>query len=240
MKAKISQRTKMLDFINLFIHPQTPFSEIFAVLLKAMGETIYMVGVSCAIAVLFGLPLGILLCVTKRGKLTPYPALNFLIGGIVNIIRSFPFIILIIVLLPLSRLIVGTSIGVNAAIIPLSIAAIPFIARLFEGAFDEVDKGLIEGTKALGADNLTIIKMMIAESLPSLINAITITIIGVIGYSAMAGAVGAGGIGDLAMRIGYYSYRPDILAYCVVAIIILVQVVQSIGDRVVKYLRRNL
>lgn len=230
----------MLDFINLFIHPQTPFSEIFAVLLKAMGETIYMVGVSCAIAVLFGLPLGILLCVTKRGKLTPYPALNFLIGGIVNIIRSFPFIILIIVLLPLSRLIVGTSIGVNAAIIPLSIAAIPFIARLFEGAFDEVDKGLIEGTKALGADNLTIIKMMIAESLPSLINAITITIIGVIGYSAMAGAVGAGGIGDLAMRIGYYSYRPDILAYCVVAIIILVQVVQSIGDRVVKYLRRNL
>lgn len=229
----------MLDFINLFIHPQTPFSEIFAVLLKAMGETIYMVGVSCAIAVLFGLPLGILLCVTKRGKLTPYPALNFLIGGIVNIIRSFPFIILIIVLLPLSRLIVGTSIGVNAAIIPLSIVAIPFIARLFEGAFDEVDKGLIEGTKALGADNLTIIKMMIAESLPSLINAITITIIGVIGYSAMAGAVGAGGVGDLAMRIGYYSYRPDILAYCVVAIIILVQVVQSIGDRVVKYLRRN-
>lgn len=230
----------MLDFINLFIYPQTPFNEIFAVLLKAMGETIYMVGASCAIAVIFGLPLGILLCITKRGNLTPYPALNFLIGGIVNIIRSFPFIILIIVLLPLSRLIVGTSIGVNAAIIPLSIAAIPFIARLFEGAFDEVDKGLIEASIALGAYNLTIIKIMIAESLPSLINAITITIIGVIGYSAMAGAVGAGGIGDLAMRIGYYSYRPDILAYCVVAIIILVQVVQSIGDRIVKYLRRNL
>lgn len=229
----------MIDFINLFIHPQTPFSEIFAVLLKAMGETIYMVGVSCAIAVLFGLPLGILLCVTKRGNLTPYPLLNFLIGGIVNVIRSFPFIILIIVLLPLSRLIVGTSIGVNAAIIPLSIASIPFIARLFEGAFDEVDKGLIEASIALGADNLTIIKMMIAESLPSLINAITITIIGVIGYSAMAGAVGAGGVGDLAMRIGYYSYRPDILVYCVVAIIILVQVVQSIGDKIVKYLRRN-
>ena len=229
----------MIDFIKLFIHPQTPFSEIFAVLLKAMGETIYMVGVSCAIAVLFGLPLGILLCVTKRGNLTPYPLLNFLIGGIVNVIRSFPFIILIIVLLPLSRLIVGTSIGVNAAIIPLSIAAIPFIARLFEGAFDEVDKGLIEASIALGADNLTIIKMMIAESLPSLINAITITIIGVIGYSAMAGAVGAGGVGDLAMRIGYYSYRPDILAYCVVAIIILVQIVQSLGDRIVKYLRRN-
>ena len=228
----------MLDFLNLFIHPQTPFGEIFSVLLKAMGETLYMVGVSCLIAVIFGLPLGILLCWTKRGNLTPYPLLNFLIGGVVNIVRSFPFIILIIVLLPLSRLIVGTSIGVNAAIIPLSIAAIPFIARLFEGAFDEVDKGLIEATKSMGANNLTIIKTMIAESLPSLVNSIIITIIGVIGYSAMAGAVGAGGVGDLAMRIGYYSYRPDILAYCVVAIILLVQIVQSVGDRIVKYLRR--
>lgn len=228
----------MLDLLNLFIHPPTPFSEIFAVLFKALGETLYMVGASCLIAVIFGLPLGILLCVTKRGNLTPFPLLNIIIGGIVNVIRSFPFIILIIVLLPLSRLIIGTSIGSSAAIIPLSIAAIPFIARLFEGALDEVDKGLIEGTKSLGADNLTIIKMMIAESLPSLVNAVTITIIGVIGYSAMAGAVGAGGMGDLAMRIGYYSYRPDILAYCVVAIILLVQVVQSVGDKIVKYLRR--
>ncbi|MGX2983799.1 methionine ABC transporter permease [Helicobacter sp. 23-1045] len=229
----------MFDFINLFIHPQTPHSEIFALLFKALGETLYMVGASCAIAVLFGLPLGVILCTTKRGNLTPFPWVNFIIGGAVNVIRSFPFIILIIVLLPLSRLIIGTSIGSSAAIIPLSIAAIPFIARLFEGALDEVDKGLIEATTALGASNLTIIKVMILESLPSLVNAVTITIIGVIGYSAMAGAVGAGGVGDLAMRIGYYSYRADILAYCVVAIIILVQVVQSLGDFAVKYLRRN-
>lgn len=228
----------MLDLLNLFIHPQTPFSEIFTVLLKSLGETLYMVGASCLISVVFGLPLGILLCVTKHGNLTPFPLLNIIIGGIVNIIRSFPFIILIIVLLPLSRLIIGTSIGSSAAIIPLSIAAIPFIARLFESALDEVDKGLIESTKSLGADNFTIIKMMIAESMPSLVNAITITIIGVIGYSAMAGAVGAGGMGDLAMRIGYYAYRPDILAYCVVAIIVLVQIIQSIGDNIVKYLRR--
>lgn len=228
----------MFDLVNLFIHPQTSFNEIFTVLLKSLGETIYMVGASCFIAVIFGLPLGILLCITKRGNLTPFPTLNIIIGGIVNIIRSFPFIILIIVLLPLSRLIIGTSIGSSAAIIPLSIAAIPFIARLFEGAFDEVDSGLIESTKSMGASNFTIIKMMIDESLPSLVNAITITIIGVIGYSAMAGAVGAGGMGDLAMRIGYYSYRPDILAYCVVAIILLVQIVQSIGDKIVKYLRR--
>lgn len=228
-----------MEFLNLFIHPQTPHSEIFAVLFNALGETLYMVGASCLIATLFGLPLGILLCITKRGNLTPFPLLNAIIGGVVNVVRSFPFIILIIVLLPLSRLIIGTSIGSSAAIIPLSIAATPFIARLFEGAFDEVDKGLIEATTALGASNLTIIKVMILESLPALINALTITIIGVIGYSAMAGAVGAGGVGDLAMRIGYYSYRADILAYCVVAIILLVQIIQSIGDYIVKYLRRN-
>lgn len=228
-----------MEFFNLFIHPQTPHSEIFAVLFGALGETLYMVGASCLIATLFGLPLGILLCTTKRGNITPFPLLNAIIGGVVNVVRSFPFIILIIVLLPLSRLIIGTSIGSSAAIIPLSIAATPFIARLFEGAFDEVDKGLIEATKSLGASNLTIIKVMILESLPALINALTITIIGVIGYSAMAGAVGAGGVGDLAMRIGYYSYRADILVYCVVAIILLVQIVQSTGDYIVKYLRRN-
>lgn len=229
----------MMEFLNLFISPQTPHSEIFAVLFSALGETLYMVGASCLIATLFGLPLGILLCITKRGNLTPFPLLNAIIGGVVNVVRSFPFIILIIVLLPLSRLIIGTSIGSSAAIIPLSIAATPFIARLFEGAFDEVDKGLIEATTALGASNLTIIKVMILESLPALVNALTITIIGVIGCSAMAGAVGAGGVGDLAMRIGYYSYRADILAYCVVAIILLVQIIQSIGDYIVKYLRRN-
>ncbi|WP_258864940.1 methionine ABC transporter permease [Helicobacter sp. MIT 14-3879] len=198
-----------------------------------------MVGFSCSIAVIFGLPLGIFLCITKRQNLTPSPILNLILGGIVNIIRSFPFIILIIVLLPLSRLIIGTSIGSSAAIIPLSIAAIPFIARLFESAFDEVDKGLIEATKSMGASKFTIIKMMIAESMPSLVNAIIITIIGVIGYSAMAGAVGAGGIGDLAMRIGYYSYRADILIYCVIAIILLVQIIQTIGDLIVKYLRKH-
>lgn len=226
-----------MEFLKSIVYPQTPFSEILGIIFQSLLETLYMVGASCFIAVIFGLPLGILLCITKRGNLTPYPILNIIIGGVVNIIRSFPFIILIILLLPLSRLIIGTSIGSSAAIIPLSIAAIPFIARLFEGAFDEVDKGLIEATKSMGASKLTIIKMMIVESMPSLINAIIITIIGVIGYSAMAGAVGAGGIGDLAMRIGYYSYRIDILFYCVIAIIVLVQIVQSIGDLIVKILR---
>ncbi|MDE6887005.1 MAG: ABC transporter permease subunit [Helicobacteraceae bacterium] len=211
---------------------------IFSKILESLLQTLHMVSISCLLAVIFGLPLGIFLTMTKKKNLTPMPILNVILGGIVNIVRSFPFIILIIVLLPLSKLIVGVSIGSTAAIIPLAIAAIPFIARLFEGAFDEVDNGLIEATKSMGGGNFTIIKMMILESLPSLINAIIITIIGLIGYSAMAGAVGAGGLGDLALRIGYHTYNPDMLAYSVVTIIILVQIVQSSGDIIVKILRK--
>ncbi|MGX2972249.1 methionine ABC transporter permease [Helicobacter sp. T3_23-1059] len=201
-------------------------------------DTIYMVSISTIIAVLFGLPLGVLLCLTKRGRIFACEWLNSIVGSMVNIIRSFPFIILIILLLPLSRLIVGTSIGSSAAIIPLSIAAIPFIARLFEGALDEVDKGLIEATLSLGASKIAVIKMMIAEALPSICNAVVITIIGLIGYSAMGGAVGAGGLGDTAIRLGFQGYQPDILCSTVVVIIILVQCVQGIGDSLVAHLRK--
>lgn len=201
-------------------------------------DTIYMVSISTIIAVLFGLPLGVLLCLTKRGRIFACEWLNSIVGTMVNIIRSFPFIILIILLLPLSRLIVGTSIGSSAAIIPLSIAAIPFIARLFEGALDEVDKGLIEATLSLGASKIAVIKMMIAEALPSICNAVVITIIGLIGYSAMGGAVGAGGLGDTAIRLGFQGYQPDILCSTVVVIIILVQCVQGVGDSLVAHLRK--
>ena len=212
---------------------------IFETIWEHLLETLYMVSVSCTIAVLFGLPLGVFLCITKRNSIMPMPLTNKILGSVVNVVRSFPFIILIILLLPLSRLIVGTSVGSTTAIIPLSISAIPFIARLFEGALDEVDKGLIEATKSMGAKKATIVKMMIFESMPSLINAITITIISLISYSAMAGAVGAGGLGDLAIRIGYQTYRPDILLYSVLTIIVLVQMIQSIGDLIVKILRRH-
>lgn len=201
-------------------------------------DTLYMVSISTLIAVIFGLPLGVLLCLTKRGRIFSCQSLNAIIGSVVNIIRSFPFIILIILLLPLSRLIVGTSIGASAAIIPLSIAAIPFIARLFEGGLDEVDKGLIEASLSLGASKLGVIKMMIAEALPSICNAAVITIIGLIGYSAMGGAVGAGGLGDTAIRLGFQGYQPDILFSTVIVIIILVQCVQGIGDSLVARLRK--
>lgn len=211
---------------------------IFDSILQALLETLYMVSVSCILAVIFGLPLGVFLCITKKNSILPMPKINKILGGIVNVVRSFPFIILIILLLPLSRFIVGTSVGSTTAIIPLTISATPFIARLFEGAFDEVDKGLIEATKSMGATKFIIVKMMIFESLPSIINAIVITIISLIGYSAMAGAVGAGGLGDLAIRIGYQTYRPDVLLYSVITIIVLVQIIQTGGDLIVKILRK--
>ncbi|PAF42784.1 methionine ABC transporter permease [Helicobacter sp. 11S02596-1] len=211
---------------------------IFDMIFDATLETIYMVFFSCIFAVLFGLPLGVFLEITKAGGILSMPTLNKILGGIVNTARSFPFIILIILLLPLSRLIIGTSIGSTAAIIPLCISAIPFVARLFEGALAEVPKGLIEATLSMGANKFVIIKVMIAESMPSLVNALIITTISLIGYSAMAGAVGAGGLGDLAIRIGYQTYRPDVLFYSVITIIVLVQVIQTSGDLIVKRLRK--
>lgn len=201
-------------------------------------QTLYMVFSSCFIAVLVGLPLGVFLCITKMDSIKPMPVVNLIIGSIVNVTRSFPFIILIIIVLPISRFIVGTSVGSTTAIIPLSISAIPFIARLFENALDEVDKGLIEAARSMGASNFMIIKMMVLESMPAIVSAITITLISLVGYSAMAGAVGAGGIGDLALRVGYYTSKPDILFYCVIIIIIMVQLIQLVGDLIIKYLRK--
>lgn len=205
---------------------------------NALLETLYMVSLSCLLAIIFGLPLGIFLSITKKGSIMPLPFTNKILGFIVNVVRSLPFFMLIILLLPFSRFIVGTSVGSTTAIIPLTISATPFIARLFEGALDEVDKGLIEATRSMGATSFVVITMMIFESLPSLINAITITIISLIGYSAMAGAVAAGGLGDLAYRIGFQSYKPDILLYAVLTIIVLVQMVQFSGDLIVKRLRK--
>jgi len=208
-------------------------------LAKSCCETIYMVVFSVILAVIFGLPLGIWLSLIKKGGIIESIMLYRILSAIVNITRSFPFIVLIILILPLSKLLIGTSVGSTAAIIPLVIAAIPFVARLFEGSFDELDKGLIEATLSMGATKWHIIKMMVSESLPSLANAVTIMAVSLIGYSAMAGVVGAGGLGDLAYRIGFSSFKPDILAYSVICIIILVQIVQTSGDAIVRKLRKN-
>ncbi|MFP6160207.1 methionine ABC transporter permease MetI [Helicobacter pylori] len=212
---------------------------ISQMLIQATLETLYMVFVASFLAVVFGLPLGVLLLVSKKGHLLNKPLLHKILDTSINMTRSFPFIILIILLLPLSRFLIGTSIGSSASIIPLAISAIPFVAKLFENSLMEVEHGKIETTLSLGASHLEVVKMMLLESLPSLVNNITITLISLIGYSAMAGALGAGGLGDLAIRIGYQSYRGDVLFYAVVVIIVLVQIIQSTGDYVVKHLRKH-
>ncbi len=221
----------MLDFLNLcekhfLLILRDIFSDPVAFsLAKSVCETIYMVVFSVFFACVFGLPLGVYLSAIKPSGIMANALVYRILSAIVNVVRSFPFI--------------GTSIGSTAAIIPLVIAATPFIARLFEGAFDEVDKGLIEATMSMGASRFRVVLMMISESLPSLANAITITAVSLVGFSAMAGVVGAGGLGDLAYRIGFQSFKPDVLTYAVICIIILVQCIQSSGDFIVKRLRAH-
>ena len=214
-------------------------SRNYSIISQATYDTMYMVIAAIIFAVVFGLPLGVFLSITKMGGILSMPSLNATLGFIVNVVRSFPFIILIVLLLPLSKVLVGSMIGASAAIVPLGIAAIPFIARLFEGVFEELDKGLIEASLSMGASKIEVVKMMIAESMPGLVNAIVITIIGLIGYSAMAGALGAGGLGDVAIRLGFQGYEEDILFSSVIVIIVLVQWIQSVGDKIVLQLRKN-
>ena len=187
-------------------------SPITELVLQSTWETVVMVFFSTLFAVLLGFPLGIFLFVTSpRGiapKIVPYQ----LISRIVNTLRSFPFVILMIVMFPLSRVVLGTAIGTEATIIPLSVAAAPFIARLTETALNEVDKGVIQAAVAMGASKRQVVrKVMIPEALPSIISGITLTIITLIGYSAMAGAIGGGGLGDLAIRYGYQRFRPEVM-----------------------------
>lgn len=212
---------------------------LFDGLIDATFETLYMVGVSTCVALFFGLVLGVVLSVSRKNGILSCFWLHQVLGWLVNITRSFPFIILIILLLPLSKFIVGQSYGTTAAIVPLSLSAIPFVARLIEGALNEVDDGLIEATESMGANELSIIWVMILEALPSIINAVTITIISLIGYSAIAGAIGAGGLGDLAIRLGYQTFIPNVLFWAVVVIIVMVQVIQSLGDLIVRWIKKN-
>ena len=208
---------------------------VFNMIWTSTLETMYMVFFSTVFSLLLGFPIGILLVITKEGNIMEKPKLNQFLEIIINTLRSFPFIILMICLFPLSRIIVGTTIGSTAAIVPLSISAAPFVARMIEGALNEIDKGLIEAASSMGASNRTIIfKVMIPETLPHIIHGITVTVISLIGFSAMAGSIGAGGLGDLAIRFGYQRFKTDIMLYSVVVIIILVQILQSLGNYLAK------
>lgn len=200
-------------------------------LTKATWETLYMVLVAVLIAQVLGLPLGVLLTVTDKNHILENGPVNKIIGTIVNIGRSIPFIILMVAIIPFTRLLVGTSIGTTAAMVPLTVAAIPFVARLVESAMKEVDPGVIEAAQAMGASPGEIIwKVLIRESLPALVLGFTLTAVSLIGYSAMAGAVGGGGLGDLAIRFGYQRFRGDIMLQTVVILVVMVQVIQMLGD----------
>ena len=213
---------------------------IWRLLWQGTGETLYMVVVAVALAELVGLPLGIILVTTARGHVLESPVVNRVLAMIINVGRSVPFIILMVAIIPFTRRVVGTSIGTTAAMVPLTVAAIPFVARLVETAFKEVDDGVVEAALAMGASPFQIIcKVLIPEAMPSLVLGLTITAVNLIGYSAMAGAVGGGGLGDLAVRYGYQRFRGDIMLLTVAILIVLVQIMQTLGDWAANRLSRK-
>lgn len=205
--------------------------ELAGDLLKAFGETFQMVGISLALAIVVGVPLGLLLFMTERGRFLESRVANGVANLIVNVIRSLPFVILLVLVLPLTQWLLATIIGPGAASVPLSIAAVAFYARLVHASLSEVDPGVLEAAVAAGASARQIVwQVLLPESLPGLLRGLTVTAISLVGYSAMAGIVGGGGVGDLAIRFGYYRYETRVMVVTVVVLIVLVQVVQTIGD----------
>jgi D-methionine transport system permease protein len=215
--------------------------ELVRLIWAATLDSLYMVAVSGLIGTLFGLPLGVFLATSGRGELFAAPLLNRVLGLIVNATRSTPFIILVVAIIPLTRAIVGTSIGTSAAIVPLTIAAAPFIARIVEAAIREVDHGLVEASLAMGATPFQIVtKVLIPEALPGIALGLTLTAVSLLANSAMVGAVGGGGLGDLGIRYGYQRFMPEVMAIVVVVLIVLVQGVQSFGEAVARRVNKRI
>ncbi|SFQ46337.1 D-methionine transport system permease protein [Caldicoprobacter faecalis] len=209
-------------------------------IIPSLLQTVYMVFFSTVFSLLLGFPMGVLLVITEKGGIWEKPTLYRILDGIINVLRSFPFLILMVLLFPLSRLIVGKTIGTTATIVPLSVAAAPFVARVIETSLKEVDKGVIEFGQSIGATVPQIIfKILIPEAMPSLIMGVTLTIVNLIGYSAMAGAIGGGGLGDLAIRYGLYRFQTDVMVVSVVVIVILVQGVQFLGNKLASRINKK-
>lgn len=208
---------------------------MLSLLMKSLAETLYMLSVSAIIAALIGIPLGILLVVTEKNNILSCPMLNQPLAFIINMIRSIPFIILMVAIIPFTRMVAGTSIGTTAAIVPLTLAAIPYTARMVETSIREIPEGLIEAAESMGASPLQIIyKVLIPEALPSVIQNITVVIVSLIGSSAMAGTIGGGGLGDLAIRYGYQRFQADMMIATIVVLIVIVQLIQWIGNSLSK------
>ena len=218
----------------MFEHFTAAMLELFA---TSLWETVLMVAISGLAGALLGVPLGVFLRLTDRGGVLENRAVNAVTGAIVNAVRSTPFIILLVAIIPFTRFVVGSSIGTAAAIVPLTISAIPFVARLVETALREVDSGLVEAAQAMGASTRQIVfKVLLPEALPGIVAGLTIMLVSLTGYSAMAGAIGGGGLGGLGIRYGYQRFLPDVMLAVVVILIVFVQLLQSLGDWAVRKL----
>ena len=205
--------------------------QIINLLIQGLGETLQMTAISTIVAMIVGIPLGVVLVITGKGHILSNKAVNSTLGAVVNPFRSIPIIILMVAIIPLTRLIAGTSIGTTAACVPLTIAAIPFLARLVETSIREINSGVIEAAQAMGASPFQIIrKVLLPEALPTIIDNVTVLIVNLISYSAMAGAIGGGGLGDIAIRYGYQRFQGDVMLATIIILIVLVQLIQSIGD----------
>ena len=214
--------------------------QIREMILNGILETLYMTVVSTLFGYVFGLPMGVLLCISDKDGLKPHPVLYKILDFIANIVRSVPFLILLILLIPFTRFLLGKSYGSTATIVPLTVAAFPFIARMVESSLKEVDNGVVEAARAMGAGTMRIIlRVLLVEARTSLITGATIAIGTILGYSAMAGAVGGGGLGDIAVRYGYYRYQTDIMIVTVVLLIVIVQIFQSVGMLIASRLDRR-
>lgn len=214
--------------------------QIINLMIQGFWETLGMTAVSTIIAAIIGIPLGVVLVTTSKGHILENAGVNRVLGVIVNATRSIPFIILMVAIIPFTRLVVGTSIGTLAACVPLTIAAIPFLARLVETSIREIEFGVIEAAQSMGASPTQIVrKVLLPEALPTIIDNITVLIVNLISYSAMAGAIGGGGLGDIAIRYGYQRFNADVMIATIIVLIILVQIVQSIGEFISRRLNKK-
>lgn len=216
-------------------------SDMAQLLLQGLWETLYMTIVSTLLAFVIGLPVGVLLVVTSKDGIRPNPGLHHTVGVIVNILRSVPFLILMIALIPFTRFVVGTTLGASAAVVPLVVAAAPFVARLVESSLKEVDPGVVEAAQSMGASTWQIIwHVLLAEARPSLLVQSVIAVTTILSYSAMAGIIGAGGLGDIASRYGYYRYQYDVMMVTVIILVIVVQVFQEVGMRAARHVDKRI
>ncbi len=207
--------------------------QIIELMIQGLGETLLMVALSSTLAVVFGIPLGVILVTTSEGHILENTFINKVLGMVVNATRSIPFIILMVAIIPFTRLVAGTSIGTTAACVPLTLAAIPFLARLVETSIREISSGVIEAAQSMGASPFQIVrKVLLPEALPTIIDNITVLIVNLISYSAMAGAVGGGGLGDIAIRYAYQRFQADVMIVTIIILVVLVQLIQSLGDMI--------